>query len=242
MPGAQSDASLPLIDPRLVWLARVQRIRGARLQRFHAGEAVTREGEIPEAIAVVAEGVVTTLSRAASGRVGVLSVLGPFDVVGHQAVASEPAPETVPGAVALKESTLLTVPANSIAAVLRHDTLLLRGMAAAVAEQLDRAYLTLARALTLPVIDRVRHAVCDLATRFGSPVPGGVEIMLPVSQDFLAAMAGATRESVNRAIRELRGSGAVRIEDGRYVWTEAAAGMDRALGMGTTQGRLPGLS
>jgi CRP-like cAMP-binding protein len=157
-------------------------------------------------------------------------------------MASEPAPETVPGVVALKESTLLTVPATSIAAVLRHDTLLLRGLAAAVAEQLDRACLTLARALTLPVIDRVRHALCDLAARFGSPAPGGLEIMLPVSQDFLASMAGATRESVNRAIRELRRSGAVRIEDGRYVWIEAVSGRGPALAVGTAQGRFPGLS
>ncbi len=243
MSGAQSDASLPLIDPRLVWLARLQRLRGARLRRFHAGEVVSREGEVPEAVAVVAEGAVATLSRTACGRVAMLSILCPFDVVGHQAVASEPAPETVPGVVALKESTLLTVPATSIAGVLRHDTLLLRGLAAAVAEQLDHAHLALARALTLPVADRVRHALSDLASRFGSPVPGGLEITLPVSQDLLASMAGATRESVNRAIRDLRVTGAIRIEDGRYICIEAGAGPEPAPRAGQpTQGRFPGLS
>jgi CRP-like cAMP-binding protein len=242
MPGAQSDASLPLIDPHLVWLARLQRLRGARLQRFSAGEVVMREGELPEALAVVAEGAVTTCSRTACGRVATLSVLGPFDVVGHQAVASEPAPETVPGVVALKQSTLLTVPATSIAAVLRHDTLLLRGLAAAVAEQLDRAHLALARALTLPVVDRVRHALCDLAERFGARVPGGIAIMLPVSQDLLASMAGATRESVNRAIRELRAARAVQTEDGGYVCIEERVGRERPLRADAAQGRFPGLS
>ena len=242
MSGARSDASLPLIDPRLVWLARVQRLRGARLQRFHAGEVVMHEGELPEAVSVVTEGAVATSSRTECGRVATLAVLGPFDVVGHQAVASEPVPETVPGVIALKESTLLTVPATSIAAVLRHDTLLLRGLAAAVAEQLDHAYLTLARALTLPVADRVRDALCDLAGRFGSPVPAGLEIMLPVSQDLLASMAGATRESVNRAIRDLRRSGAVRIEDGRYVCIEGGTCRKRALQPNAVQGRFPGLS
>ncbi|HEX2267293.1 MAG TPA: Crp/Fnr family transcriptional regulator [Actinomycetota bacterium] len=243
MPRAQSDASLPLIDPHLVWLARLQRLRGARLQRFYAGEVVMHEGELPETVAVVTEGAVATSSRTASGRVATLSVLGPFDLVGHQAVASEPAPETVPGVVALKESTLLTVPATSVAAVLRHDTLLLRGLAAAVAEQLDRAHLAFARALTLPVVDRVRHAVRDLAARFGTPVPGGIEIILPVSQDLLASIAGATRESVNRAIRELKRTGEVRTEDGRYIYIEAGAGREPApRALQPTQGRFPGLS
>ena len=243
MPGAQSDASLPLIDPHLVWLARLQRLRGARLQRFYDSEVVMHEGELPEAVAVVTEGAVATSSRTECGRVATLSVLGPFDLVGHQAVASDPAPEMLPGVVALKESTLLTVPATSLAAVLRHDTLLLRGLAAAVAEQLDRAHLALSRALTLPVVDRVRHAARDLAARFGTPVAGGIEIMLPVSQDLLASIAGATRESVNRAIRELKGAREVRTEDGRYIWIEAGAGLEPApRAVRATQGRFPGLS
>jgi hypothetical protein len=66
--------------------------------------------------------------------------------------------------------------------------------------------------------------------------------MLPVSQDLLASMAGATRESVNRAIRELRGSGTVRIEDGKYVCIEAGIGPERALRANAGQGRFPGLS
>ncbi|HEX2090678.1 MAG TPA: Crp/Fnr family transcriptional regulator [Actinomycetota bacterium] len=242
MPGAQSDASLPLIDPLLVWLARLQRLRGARLHHFYAGEVITHEGELPEALGVVAEGAVATSSRTPNGRVATLSILGPYDLVGYQAVASEPAPETVPGAVALTESTVLTVPGTSVAAGLRHDTLLLRGLSAAVAEQLDRANVALARALTLPVADRVRHALCDLAARFGTRVAGGAMIMLPVSQDLLASIAGATRESVNRAIRELRTSGAVRIEDGRYVWADSGAVHERVREHARAQGRLPGLS
>ena len=242
MPGARSDASLPLIDPRLVWLARLQRLRGARLQRFDAGDVIMREGELPETVAVVGEGAVTTTSRTACGRVATLSILGPFDVVGHQAIASEPPPETVPGVVALTESTLLTVPATSIAAVLRQDTLLLRGFAAAMAEQLDRAHVVLARTLNLPVVDRVRDALGDLAVRFGTRVPGGVLISLPLSQDLLASIAGATRESVNRAIRELREAGAVRTEEGKYVWNKARPAQMRATRADAAQGRLPGFS
>ncbi|MDP8955467.1 MAG: Crp/Fnr family transcriptional regulator [Actinomycetota bacterium] len=242
MPGAQFDASLPLIDPHLVWLARLQRLRGARLQRFYAGEVVMREGEVPDVVAVVAEGAVAVSSRTPCGRVATLSVLGPGDFVGHHAVASEPVPDTLPGVAALVESTVLTVPATSLRAVLPRDTLLLRGFASAVVEQLDRSQAALARALTLPVVDRVRHALRDLAVRFGRRTPAGTTVMLPVSQELLGSITGATRESVNRALRDLRVAGAIRSQDGRYVWTETEAGRQRRSEEAGVQGRLPGLS
>lgn len=219
MPRAQFNASLPLIDPHLIWLARLQRLRGARLQRFCAREVVMHEGDIPERLGVVVQGAVAVSSRTACGRVGILYVLGPWGLVGYQSVASEPLPDALPGVFSLLESTLLTVPVTSVAALLQHDTLLLRGFAAALAEQLDGAHAVLARALTLSVKERVRHALRDLADRFGTPVPGGTMIMLPLSQELLASIVGATRESVNRALRELRTAGAVQIDDGDYVWS-----------------------
>ena len=219
MPRAQSDASLPLIDPHLIWLARLQRLRGARLQGFCAREVVMQEGDIPETIGVVVEGAVAVSSRTPCGRMGILYVVGPWSLLGYQSVTSEPVPHALPGAFSLVQSTLLTVPVSSVAAVLHHDTLLLRGFTAALGEQLDRAHAVLARALTLSVNERVRHALRDLADRFGTPVPGGTRIMLPLSQDLLASIVGATRESVNRALRELKTAGAVQFDDGEYVWS-----------------------
>jgi CRP/FNR family cyclic AMP-dependent transcriptional regulator len=242
MAGAQSEASLPLIHPSLLWLARLQRLRGARLRPFAAGEVVMREGEPPDVVGVITRGAVTVSSHTSCGRLATLSILGPEDFVGHQVVASEPPPVTLPSVVSLGHSTLLTVPATSLAAVLPHDTVLLLHLAAAVAEQLDRAQAALARALSLPVIDRVRHALRDLAGRFGTPASGGLLVTLPLSQDLLASIAGATRESVNRALRELRAVGAVRIDDGRYVWMEPGTGIEPVPEAAASQGRLPGLS
>ena len=243
MLGAQSTtASLPLTDPRLAWLARLQRLRGARLQRFDVGEVVLREGEVPETLAVVLKGAVTVGSRASCGRVATHGVLGPVDLLGHQAVESDPLPETVPGAVSLVPSTVLTVPATSVGAVLRQDTLLLGGFASAMAEQLDRAHAAVGRALLLPVRERLAHTLCDLADRFGTRVRGGTRIMLPLSQELLASMVGATRESVNRALRELKTAGTVRTDDGHYVWADSAPPRSTRTETGHRQERLPGLS
>jgi CRP-like cAMP-binding protein len=65
---------------------------------------------------------------------------------------------------------------------------------------------------------RVEARLGDLAARFGRPVPGGVAIGLPVPQDDLAAMTGATRESVNRAVRRAVGEGRLMMpRRSRYV-------------------------
>jgi CRP-like cAMP-binding protein len=57
----------------------------------------------------------------------------------------------------------------------------------------------------------------DLAAAHGRTHPGGVTIRLPLTQDLLASMVGATRESVNRAIADLERLGLVRRSGLRYV-------------------------
>ena len=53
----------------------------------------------------------------------------------------------------------------------------------------------------------------ELADRFGEPDDGRIEIALPLSQEELAAWAGASREAVSKALQLLRSLGIV--ETGR---------------------------
>jgi len=57
----------------------------------------------------------------------------------------------------------------------------------------------------------------QLAEWCGTPVPGGVRIMLPLTQQELATLVGTSRESVNRALVRLRRKGKVRLKDGWIV-------------------------
>jgi len=67
------------------------------------------------------------------------------------------------------------------------------------------------------IADRVAVRLEDLAVRFGRPVPGGRCLELPLTQEHLAGLTGATRESVNRALAELAAGGRVERTRGRYV-------------------------
>jgi CRP-like cAMP-binding protein len=64
----------------------------------------------------------------------------------------------------------------------------------------------------------VEQRLEDLGRRFGVPVPGGVRITLRLTHEELGAMVGASRESVSRAMSELRAAGQIRTNGrGRIV-------------------------
>ena len=213
MAGVQT--SLPLFHLPSLWRARLQRVRGAFHREIHEGEVLFREGELPCSLGVIDSGAVAVCSRALSGKVATVGILGPGDVVGIHGLAGSC--HAVPGATALVRSTMLCVPLQPLQAALRDDPVIASGLCAKLAEQVSRAQRALAEALTLSVRERVLGTLHDLATRHGRPAPGGTRIALPVSQDMLAALVGATRESVNRALRDLKGSGAIRTDGRMYV-------------------------
>ena len=83
--------------------------------------------------------------------------------------------------------------------------------------------------------DRLVARLDDLAERFGQPVPGGTRVALPLTQEHLAALTGATRESVNRALAELVDAGRIERRAGRYVSGAARCGCESGLALGLEQ-------
>ena len=85
-----------------------------------------------------------------------------------------------------------------------------------------RAHRAAALAADLAWLDVTRRASSGGWTiwrgRFGRPVEGGGSILLPLTQDEVAALAGTTRESANRALRAMVADGDIRVAArGRYV-------------------------
>ncbi len=79
------------------------------------------------------------------------------------------------------------------------------------------------------IADRLVARLEDLAVRFGRPVPGGRCLELPLTQEHLAGLTGATRESVNRALAELAATGRVERMRGRYVIRPAVFTIEASL-------------
>lgn len=69
----------------------------------------------------------------------------------------------------------------------------------------------------MDVYGRVAKLLLDL-----SVVEGGRRVIVrKVSKQDMAKMVGASREMVNRVMKDLEGSGYIRVEDGRIVLNKA---------------------
>jgi len=187
--------------------------RHARAPSTWSGTGVVPGSAVARADAlVVVEGVVTISMVLPSGRTIGLALLGPAEVwtarEGEGGLESFRIEALCPSRLrVLGLDTLLQIAsAPEVAAALVRVLLRRAGTA-------ERRYAALA---AFPVEERVLLLLHHLAALRGAPGPSGVRIDLDLSQDRIASLTGATRESVNRALRELRRCGVVRREGLRY--------------------------
>lgn len=251
--AAHEFASLPLGTelPPIPWLSRLPR---ARSRCVPPNGVLVRQGERPSHLFLVEEGVVALTAWEASGRRAVLALLGPGDAFGEAALFPEDGSASgqavCPEARALVEAKVLAVPPEPLRSAVEAHARLSAWLAATLARRARRAEERLAWTLGLTVAERVRAVLEDLAGAYGRPTREGRFIEVPLTQDFLAALVGATRESVNRAVRALARAGALRRVSGhRYLlpsggaseeggWLGAAKGEGRWSGAASGEARL----
>jgi len=166
---------------------------------LRSGATLIRQGASGDGLWLVQSGALRTASVTDDGRELVLDVLGPGEGVGEPAGVSSPV--TVR---ALRPCRLAPVGPRAAADLL--------------ASRAHRAAALAADLAWLDVRSRVSRRLDDLSERFGRAVDGGRLILLPLTQDEVAAMAGTSRESANRALRALAADGTIRVAArGRYV-------------------------
>ena len=72
----------------------------------------------------------------------------------------------------------------------------------ALAQRLRRTNEAMADLVFSDVPGRVAKTLLDLADRFGTPGPDGVRVTHDLTQEELAQLVGASRETVNKALSE----------------------------------------
>jgi CRP-like cAMP-binding protein len=190
---------------------------------------LARRGQALQAVYVVVTGAVALASYSESGRRSTLVLAGPGSVLGQEAVvpgerAGEP-PVSLLGdrefgpmeVRAITPCTTLVFAVPQVSKALAGEPLIGTWLAASLTARVAALERALARALSLPVRDRVLDLMCELAQSHGVQRSEGIWVSLPLSQDDIGALVGATRESVNRAVRQLADLGFVHREQGWYV-------------------------
>jgi len=80
----------------------------------------------------------------------------------------------------------------------------------------------------LDVQGRLAYEILNMAGKYGRQTGEGIEITIPLHQNDLASMVGATRESVNKALSYLRSQNMINLSGSCIVMTDQA-GLERML-------------
>jgi len=191
-------------------------LRGAmRYESFGRGDVIFDEGDQGDKLYAVIEGKVKLARTAADGRENLQTVLGPGEMFGELSLF-DPRPRTA-GAVAVTDATLASLAHNALRPwIIKHPDVAVQLLQALV-QRLRRTNDVMADLVFSDVPSRVAKALLGLAERFGQPIPEGIHVMHDLTQEELAQLVGASRETVNKALADFSGRGWIRIESRAVV-------------------------
>ena len=187
---------------------------------YGAGEPVFTAGDPADELFVVARGDLKWVRHTAEGRDVLLDMLVPGEFFGSLPLLGDDVHrDTVR---AHTPCCVLAVPADDFQAVLRRYPPVALRVLDHVAQRLREAQDHI-RHLSASTADaRIAAILLRLADKLGEQGSGG-DVVVPLSQQDLAEMAGTTLETVNRTLRGFRDAGAVATGRGRVIVSDAAA-------------------
>ncbi|WP_230977533.1 Crp/Fnr family transcriptional regulator [Georgenia yuyongxinii] len=178
------------------------------------GETLFNEGDPGDRLYILTEGKVKLGHTAPDGRENLLAVLGPGELLGELTLF-DPGPRSTT-ATAVAPTRLLELEHQDLMEFLEGRPSLAKHMLKALAQRLRRTNESLADLVFSDVPGRVAKALLDLADRFGEITDDGVHVPHDLTQEELAQLVGASRETVNKSLAEFVSRGWIRLE-GRAV-------------------------
>ena len=199
-----------------------------RPRRYRRGEVIFLEGDQGTSLCLIAEGRVRIQLTSADGREVVITVYGPGEIFGELALLDgEPRSAD---AIAQDAARVFWLQRDDFAAFLDNHPSAAMTMLASLSRRLRHTTRVVQDATFRDVPSRLARVLLDLATRHGRPVEHGILIDTRVTQGELAAMVGASRETVNRALRGFEQRDLFRWEANRILITDPGQFRTRAEG------------
>ena len=175
------------------------------------GGVLFNEGDPGDRLYVIHEGKIKLGATSGDGRETLLAILGPGEMFGELSLF-DPGPRNAT-AVALTDATLLGVGHPDLEPWLTGRPEVAASLLAALARRLRRTNEAMADLVFSDVPGRVAKALLDLAGKFGVPSPdGSIHVVHDLTQEELAQLVGASRETVNKALADFQNRGWLRLE------------------------------
>ncbi len=189
-------------------------------RRFSPRDVIFQKGDPGEEFYAILSGRVGINTISEEGKEIFLNILDPGEVFGEIALLD--GKDRTAGAVAMQSSELLRIGRSEFLPFLeRHPKLCIRLMAV-LCERLRWTSDIIEDTIFLDIPRRLAKRLLTLVQRYGEPFEDVLRIRLKLSQEELGQMLGATRESVNKGIKSLQSTGAIRYDDGHIIIRDLA--------------------
>jgi CRP/FNR family transcriptional regulator, cyclic AMP receptor protein len=178
--------------------------------RLERGDVLFREGDRGDRLYVIGEGKIKLGLTSNDGRENLLAILGPGEMFGELSLF-DPGPRTAT-ATAVAETQLIALGHEDLTSFLSGRPAVAATMLAALARRLRRTNETLSDLVFTDVPGRVAKALLDLSVRFGRSSEDGILVAHDLTQEELAQLVGASRETVNKALADFATRGWIKLE------------------------------
>lgn len=174
------------------------------------GTALFHEGDAGDELYIVSTGKLKIGRESPDGRENLLSVVGPGEIIGELTLFDPGKRSTT--ATAVSQTELLSLKHDDLMAWLEERPQAAMNLLRALAQRLRRTNDIVGDLVFSDVPGRVAKALLDLAARFSKPAPDGVLVAHDLTQEELAQLVGASRETVNKALADFAARGFIRLE------------------------------
>ncbi|MFM1865028.1 MAG: hypothetical protein RL677_808 [Actinomycetota bacterium] len=178
--------------------------------KISRGDELFVEGDPGEHLYVIVEGKIKLGTASSDGRESLLAVLGPGEMFGELSLF-DPGPRTAT-ATAIVDSKVLGLGHEDLGPWLSGRPGVSQELLKSLAQRLRRTNDALADLVFSDVPGRVAKALLELSEKFGSRRDDGLYVAHDMTQEELAQLVGASRETVNKALAEFAQRGWVKLE------------------------------
>jgi CRP/FNR family cyclic AMP-dependent transcriptional regulator len=206
---------------------------------FPRGHTLFVEGQPGDLLYIIVSGKVKIGRRSPDGRENLLTVMGPSDMFGELSIL-DPGPRTS-SATTMTDLCAVSIDHEALRAWMVERPEITERLLRVLARRLRRTIDNVADLISTDAPGRVAKQLLQLAQRFGTEEDGALRVTHDLTQEEIAQLVGASRETVNKVLGDFAHRGWITLEGKSVlIYNSERLRQVSALGSGRTSRTLLG--
>jgi CRP-like cAMP-binding protein len=177
---------------------------------FPRGHTLFVEGQLGDRLYIIVSGKVKIGRRCSDGREHLLTIMGPSDMFGELSIL-DPGPRTS-SATTITDLCAVSIDRKALRAWMVERPEIAERLLRVLARRLRRSNDDVADLIFTDAPGRVAKLLLQLAQRFGTQEDGALRVTHDLTQEEIAQLVGASRETVNKVLGDFAHRGWIKLE------------------------------